>query len=342
LAVGEAQSVSGEALIVSIALVYEVSCRLADGSHLIPNGWDFTLHSVPAAALAAGTLLGLDQALLTQAVNLGVVAHIPTFQTRVQTLSDWKGLADAQATRDGVFAALLAQQGITGPAPIFEGTHGIFRQLGGDFEIAIDDFGGRGGEFKINETSLKPYPAEGFSLSAIKAALEIAPLIDDLERIRDIQVDTTALGYKYIGKEREKWNPKTRDAADHSMPFIVARALLDRAITVDSYSPAAINDPRVLPLMAKISVREDPALTKLYPAQTPNKLTVRLNDGSTLESRVDDVPRCTSRPEVEEKFRANVSRHWRNDQASRALDKLWRVEELKDISELFSSLVVER
>ena len=342
LAAAESQRASGTELLASIALAFEVNCRILDGSQLIPNGWDNTLPSSPAAAVAAGKLLGLDQRELTHAINLALISHLPTFQTRVQTLSDWKGLADAQAARNGVFAAQLAQQGITGPAPIFEGTCGLFRQLGFQFDMAINDFGGRSGKFKVNETRIKPYAAEFFSLTAIKAAVELAPLIDDLDNIREIQVDTSALGYKYLAQEPEKWHPRTRDAADHSMPFIVARAIVDGTITPDSYAPAAIDDPRVRMLMPKVIVREDPQFSAMYPAKSPNRVIVRRADGSSIESQVDDFPAFPSRAELEQKFHSNVRRHWTDDQCSRALDGLWRLDQSEDISDVFSLLLVER
>ena len=345
LAVAEALHASGQAFIAAAALAYEVNCRLLDASRLVADGWDYTLQTLPATALAVGRLLGLDENQLTQAVNMALIAHIPTFQSRVQTLSDWKGLANAQATRDAVFAALLAQQGITGPAPIFEGTHGMFRQLGGEYQVDVESFGRRGKAFLINQTSIKPYASEWFALTAIKAAIDLAYAIGDLEAIQEIHVDTTARGFKFLGAEPEKWNPRTRDAADHSMPFIVARAMLDRTITMDSYSAAAINDARLQSLMAKVRVREAPELTAMFPAKTPNRLLVRLKDGRKLDKQVDDLAgfagRMMSRSDLEDKFRGNVEQNWSKDQTLRALDLMWRLETLKDVSELFSAFVLK-
>src|SRR5262249_58718043 len=96
--------------------------------------------SLPAVALAVGKLMKLDRDRLAQAVNLAVNDHIPMAQTRVQTLSDWKGLADAEAGRNAVFAALLARGGLTGPAPIFEGHSGFFKQVSGPAEVNVDAF----------------------------------------------------------------------------------------------------------------------------------------------------------------------------------------------------------
>src|SRR5215467_106927 len=131
LAVAEAERASAQELVTAIVVAYEVNCRLIDAFDITTRGWDPPVFSLPAVALAAGKLMKLDRARLTQAVNIAVNDHIPMAQTRVQTLSDWKGLADAEAGRNAVFAALLARAGLTGPAPIFEGESGFFRQVTG-------------------------------------------------------------------------------------------------------------------------------------------------------------------------------------------------------------------
>jgi 2-methylcitrate dehydratase len=344
LAVAQAQGRTGEALVTAMVMAYEVNCRLLDGSVLLPHGWDFTYMTLPATALAAGKLMNLDAAQLTQAVNLALVAHLPILQTRAQHLSDWKGLADAQATRDAIFAAQLAQQGVSGPAPIFEGTFGVFRQLGAEFTIDVDGFGGRSGQFRINATSIKPYSAEWFALTAIRAAIDLAPQVDDLLDVEEIRVATTSRGYQFLAAEAEKWDPRSRDAADHSMPFIVARALLDRSITIGSYSPESIQDPRLQRLMAKVKVKEDPALTAMFPGKSPNRLTLRLKDGRVLQRQVDDLPgfagRMMSRSEVEDKFRGNVAGLWSDDQSSRALESMWQLEKIQDVDALLARFIV--
>src|SRR5260370_34533477 len=100
----------------------------------------------------------LDPEQLTHAVSLAINDHIPLAQTRIQTLSDWKGLAAAEAARNAVFAALLARAGVTGPAPIFEGQSGFFKQVSGPANVDVDTFGRRGGPFRLHPCSLKAYP----------------------------------------------------------------------------------------------------------------------------------------------------------------------------------------
>src|SRR5580692_5333037 len=159
LAVAETERASARDLIVAIVIAYEVNCRLVDALDIAARGWDPPVVSLPAVALAAGKLMKLSPEQLTQAVNIAVNDHIPMAQTRVQTLSDWKGLADAEAGRNAVFATLLARRGLSGPAPIFEGRKGFFQLVSGSADVDVGAFGGHGTQFRINQCGMKPYQA---------------------------------------------------------------------------------------------------------------------------------------------------------------------------------------
>src|SRR5436190_8650101 len=111
LAVAEAERASAAELITAIVLAYEINCRLVDALDIGARGWDPPVLSLPAVALAAGKLMKLSPGQLVEAVNLAINDHIPMGQTRAQTNSDWKGLADAEAGRNAVFATMLARHG---------------------------------------------------------------------------------------------------------------------------------------------------------------------------------------------------------------------------------------
>src|SRR5215468_3660359 len=174
LAVAEAERSSAAELITAIVLAYEVTCRLIDTLDVTARGWDTPVFSLPAVALAAGKLMKLDTVRLTEAVNLAINDHIAMGQTRRQVLSDWKGLADGEASRNAVFAAMLARGGLTGPAPIFEGRLGLFKQVSGEANIDVGGFGGRGNLFRINRCGMKAYPAVVYTQTAIVAATAVA------------------------------------------------------------------------------------------------------------------------------------------------------------------------
>src|SRR5213595_1613646 len=169
LAVAESVGANGGELITAIALAYEVQCRLCDAASIRARGWDHVTYGAFSTALACARLMKLDPKRTRHAVNIAGVAGAAMRQARVGELSHWKGGAFATAARHGVFSALLARQGMTGPAPIFEGEMGFEKQLGVSLGNVGEKF--RGPPAMILKTSIKYWPAEYHSQSAIEAAL---------------------------------------------------------------------------------------------------------------------------------------------------------------------------
>src|SRR6516162_5517885 len=330
LAVAEAERASAKDLLVAIVLAYEVNCRLVDALDITARGWDPPVMSLPAVALAAGKLMKLPPAQLTEAVNLAVNDHIPMAQTRVQTLSDWKGFADAEAGRNAVFAAQLARGGLTGPAPIFEGQSGFFKQVSAPADIDVDVFGRRGMPFRIHQCSLKAYPAVIYTQTAIVAGIEVAKELGSLDRIAVIEIATTRRGFERTGSEPEKWSPQTRETADHSLPYITARAMFDGDVSNESFAPQRFRDPGVLAFMQKIKVSEDPALTARGGGAVPTRITATLSDGQRIVREVDHAPGFAARPmtraDVNRKFHGNVGRRWPQAHADAVLQSLWTLD----------------
>jgi 2-methylcitrate dehydratase len=347
LAVAEAERASAAELITAIVLAYEINCRLIDALDIGARGWDPPVLSLPAVALAAGKLMKLPPDRLVQAVNLAINDHIAMGQTRAQTNSDWKGLADAEAGRNGVFAAMLARGGLTGPAPIFEGRVGFFRLVSGPSDVDVDAFGRRGVPFRIHQCGMKPYPAVVYAQTAIVAGVAIAKEVGALDRIAAIEIATTRRGYQQTGSDPEKWAPENRDTADHSLPYITARAMFDGNIDNESYEPGKLRDPRVLAFMRKITVSEDPALTARAGASTvPTRITAILADGRRIAREVDDVPgfvrRPMSRAEVERKFRSNVGKRWPQERTDDILQALWALDRTDDLPFLLGKFLLQK
>ena len=351
-AVAESERASGQDLITAIALAYEINCRLVEALDISSRGWDSPVFSLPAVALAAGKLMKLDTAKLTEAVNLAINDHISTGQTRRQVLSDWKGLSDGEASRNAVFAAMLARGGLTGPTPIFEGTLGVFKQVSGEANIDVAKFGGHGNPFRINQCGMKSYPAVVFTQTAIVAAMGIADEVTKgapdkaaaLERIAAIEIATSQRGLVQTGTDREKWAPATRETADHSMPYITARAMFDGDITNDTYAPAKLKEPRILAFMQKITVAEDPVLTARTGGAVPTRITAILADGKRVSREVNDIPGFAAqpmqKPDVDRKFRGNIGKRWPREKTDAVLQSLWTLESTQDIGGLLAKLTV--
>jgi len=341
LAVAEAENASGREFIVAITLAYEVQCRLCDAASLRARGWDHVTYGAFSSALAATRLMRLDVEWTRHAVGIAGVASVALRQSRVGELSHWKGCAFANAARHGVFAAMLARECMTGPAPIFEGEKGFQALVSGPFDAQVAKWGKRpDGDFMILNTSIKFWPAEYHSQSAIEAALKLRPRVGDITQIESVLVESHDAAVDIIGSEPEKWRPTSRETADHSLPYIVAVALADGEVTARQFAPARIADPELLALVHRVKVQRNAELSVRYPQAVGNIVTVRLREGRTLSERVDFPRGHAQNPlsdaQVDAKFLALTGARLGRERADAVLRCLWRLDEARDWDTLMS------
>ena len=337
LAVAETERASGRELITAIVLGYEIQCRLCDAASLRARGWDHVTYVAFSSALAAARLMRLDARLAEQAVNIAGVSSGSLRQSRAGELSHWKACTVAHAARRGVFAALLAREGMTGPAPIFEGEFGFEKLVAGQsLALDIEDWS----DFMILRTSIKFWPAEYHAQSAIAAALELRARIGDPAQIESVLVQSHDAAVDIIGGSPEKWKPASRETADHSLPYLVAVALADGEITERQFSTARIAEKKLSDLLQRVAVERSAELTSLYPEAVANIVTVRTRDGRMHAERCDYPPGNAKNPlsdsQVEAKFRALAEPHLGAERASRLLDCVWRLEAIESIDDLLS------
>jgi 2-methylcitrate dehydratase len=332
LAAADSEGSGGRDLITAIALAYEVQCRLCDAASIRSRGWDHVTYGAFSSALAASRLMRLNVEKTVQAVGIAGVASAALRQSRVGELSHWKGCAFANAARHGVFAAMLARAGMTGPAPIFEGEKGFEQLVSGPLDLQVNRWGNRrNADFMILRTSIKYWPAEYHSQSAIEAALKLRAQIGDAAEIKSVVVQSHAAAVDIIGSEPEKWRPTSRETADHSLPYIVAATLADGEITGRQFSAKRFSDPELLALTRRVKVERNAELTSRYPNAVANIVRVRLSDGRTLAEQVDYPHGHAENPltdsEVEAKFRQLSDRVIGGSRAEAALRWMWQIEE---------------
>ncbi|MEM2430336.1 MAG: MmgE/PrpD family protein, partial [Nitrososphaerales archaeon] len=247
IAVGEAEESTGLDIITAAVVAYEIQCRLCDALAIRVKGWDHVTYGGVSSSLAVAKLMGLSIEKTAHALSLSLIASIAMRQTRSGQISMWKACAFSNAARNAVFACMLAKEGMTGPAPIFEGEEGFFKLVSGPISMNIEEFGGRGGKFKILETSIKYYPSEYHSQSAVEAAIELHKMLKGrFEEIDEVLIETFEASYKIIGSGKEKWEPKSRETADHSLPYCVSVALMDGTLNLDSFKEEKLRDPKLL------------------------------------------------------------------------------------------------
>jgi 2-methylcitrate dehydratase len=345
IACAENTGTSGSEFLLSIVLAYEVQSRFMDAGALDDRGWDHPAYLLISGALAAGRLMKLSRERLAEAVAIALSGHIPMNKTRLGALSNWKGLAGPDAARNAVFAAQLARAGIAGPSEIFEGDAGFFKQVTGPLVIDTAAFGGQGKPFRIHDCFIKSYPAQAQTQTAIPAAAKVARAVGDLKRVRSIEVRSTHMGWQMAGSMPERWAPKTSETADHSLPYIVARAMLDGTITQASYTPQALRDEKAAVLMKLITVREDASMTALVPRKSPNSVTATLDDGQVISERVDDLPGFIGRPmtraDAQAKFERNARAVLKPGQLDRIANAVWALDHAPSIGGLIESLEIQ-
>jgi 2-methylcitrate dehydratase len=326
LALAETERRSGADLVAALAVAYEVAVRLCDAGSLRAHGWDHVNHLAVGVACGAARLLGLDEGRTRNAISLTVVPHAAMRQTRAGELSMWKGVAAAEAGRNALFAARLAAAGMTGPAEPFDGEMGYVRQLlGGTIDLgALSAIERREPPRAILGTYVKRWPVEYHAQSAVDAALQIRAELGEraAEQIAAVRIRTFDASYQIIAKDPQRWDPMTRETADHSLQYIVVAALLDGAVTPRTFEPSRFRDPGILALLrGAVAVEEDAELSRGYPDGIPNRITVRTHDGRELEREVrypsGHVRNPMSDDALSGKFRANVGGRWKPDLADR-------------------------
>jgi 2-methylcitrate dehydratase len=338
-------------LLAAIATAYEVSVSLCDAASLRAHGWDHVNYIGIGVACAAGQLLQLAVEKIEHAVSITTVPHAAMRETRAGELSMWKGSAAANAARNAVFATLLAEKGMTGPARPFEGEMAFVRQLldGEGFdEEALSRLEANAPPRRILDTHIKFWPVEYHAQSAVDAALQFPEgYRHDADRIKSIEIDTFDAAYQIIAKDPEKWDPKTRETADHSLQYIVVAALLHGDITRRTFEPERFRDSRTLDILKeRVTVREDPELSAGYPEGIPNRITVTTTGGDR-EVREVRYPRGHARnpmtdEEVVAKYRANVEGRLHADRAASVERLVWDLEREGSLRELTRALAEDR
>jgi 2-methylcitrate dehydratase len=269
------------------------------------RGFDHVTQGAYAASAGAARALGLDAIATANAIAIAGTAFNALRVTRTGRLSNWKGLAYPNTAFSAVHAAFLARSGITGPPEIFEGNKGFMETIAGPFTI---DWESEGLD-AVARTSLKRFNAEFHSQSALEAVLELR-LEHQLDpgQIERVDLEVFQVAYDIIGggEEGDKRVVQTKEEADHSLPYMVAVALLDGEVYPAQYEPERILRADVQDLLRRVTVAPAADLSARFPAEHPCRVRIQIRDGRILSREKSDylgfVSRPAGWPEVEEKF----------------------------------------
>jgi 2-methylcitrate dehydratase len=312
LAAAEYAHADGRTLLSALAVAYQVQNRLSEVAPVRAKGFDHTTQGAYAVAAGVSRALGLDARHTANAIAIAGTSLNALRVTRTGELSHWKGLAYPAAAFAATHAAFLAMRGVTGPREVFEGNKGFSEAIAGPFEI---DWRQEDLE-SVRRTILKRYNAEIHSQSAIEALLELRAehRLTGAE-VERIELDTFQVAFDIIGggEEGDKHQVRSKEEADHSLPYMLAVALLDGQVLPEQYLPDRIVSDDVQELIPRVEVRPNPELSRRFPEQHSARVRVCLRDGRVFEREQYDYEGFHTRPmgwgAVAAKFDRLAERH---------------------------------
>ncbi|MFB6206430.1 MAG: MmgE/PrpD family protein [Haloglomus sp.] len=339
ITVGELVDATGRDLIEATALAYELQGELAWNAPVRDEGFDHVTHTVITQAAAAAMLLDLDHEATRDAIGIAGTAHNALRVTRTGGINEWKGVASGNAARNGTYAALLANNGIEGPKNLFEGQKGWKQVISGDFSVDLDVDCSR-----LHDVMTKRYVAETYAQSAVEGVIELAEEHDIThEEVASIHLDTFQ-GAKLIigGGEGDRHEVETKAQADHSLPYMLAAALIDRQLLTEQYHPERIQSADVQALLRTVSVAEDEELTERFEAgEMPAVIEIELDNGTTHHIEKDDFRGHPNNPmdwdEIEAKFHPMAANVYDEARRERIADCVRNLEQ-NDIDDLLELL----
>jgi 2-methylcitrate dehydratase len=348
LAAGEHRLASGRDLIVGIVIAYELEMRmcLAATPGVREVGWHHASLTQFVSPLVAGRMLGLSEDEMVAAVGISGSSHFTLGGVVAGHLTNMKNAADPMATEAGVRAALLARTGYTGPAEVFEGKEGVFAVLKNvkwDPQAMVD---GLGVKFLITECGYKAFPMEALTHQPITATLDLVRenRIDPHD-VEEILVKTTTRGADILS-DPSKYQPTTKETADHSLPYGIAVAAAKGHVLPSDFEESALKDPLVWELLPRIKVVADPEIDLLFPKVKRAIVTITTKKGATFTRQEDFAKGQPERPlsqeELVAKFRSNAEAIMTARRMDRVVERTLALERVEKAGDYMRLLVRDR
>jgi 2-methylcitrate dehydratase len=341
---GEYMNCSGEELITGIVIAYELEMRmcLAASPGVREVGWHHGTLTQFVSPVVAGKMLGLTTDQIVAAVGISGSSHSTFGGVVAGALTNMKNTADPLATEAGVRAAMLAKTGYTGPVHVFEGKEGLFEVINNvkwDSSILTDSLGKK---FLITDCEYKAFPTEALTHQPITAVLNsmkehaIAP-----QDVIEILIETTTRGADILS-DPSKYNPTTKETADHSLPYCIAVAVAKGNVLPSDFEPEALQDPLVRALIQKVKVVSSPEIDRLFPKVKRAICTIITTDGSY--KRQEDYARGSKGyPMTDEelilKFEANSSNKISEDRMKEIIDATFGCEKFTNMKDYMALLI---
>lgn len=343
LACCERSKSDGRELIVGLVLGHEFECRFCEAAvpGIRERGWHHATLTAFVSPIVAGRALHLGWQQIQHAIGISASRHATLGAVTAGKLTMMKNTVDPMATQSGVLAALLAEKGYTGPEHVVDGKEGLTHCFGPEWKLSVLTEG-LGDSWRITQCGMKAFPTEALTHTPISAVLDLVREHDlKPEHVEKVRIRSLARAADILS-DPSKYDPRSKETADHSLPYVIAAALADRQVTPLQFTPAKIMDATIREQLRKVEVVADSEIEKVFPALQRVMVTIRTTGGKEFTKQLDfpkgDPRNPLSDREVEEKFAALAEGVLSKTAQQKVKDAVWKLEKLRSVSELMRLL----
>ena len=347
IACGERADGSGKELVVGIVLGHEFEMRLCEAAFpgLRERGWHHATLTAFVAPMVAAKMLGLDADKMQHAIGISGSRMVTLGAVTAGKLTMMKNTVDPLATQSGVLAALLAERGYSGPEHVIDGKEGLVHCMGPEWKLELLE-DGLGDDFRITRCGMKAFPTEALTHAPISCTLDLIKEHDlQADQVEKVHIKSLARAADILA-DPSKYDPRTKETADHSLPYVIACAIAERQVTPLQFTEGKINDPTIRAQLNKVEVVADPEIEALFPKLQRVVVTIRTTDGREVTKQIDfpkgDPRNPLTDAEIEEKFDALAEPVLSEDRRKQVKDAVWTLERQEAISDLMHLLRTDR
>jgi 2-methylcitrate dehydratase len=332
---------NGKELIVGLVLGHEFEMRMCEAAFpgIRERGWHHATLTAFVSPIVAGRALRLPWQQIQHAIGISASRHCTLGAVTAGKLTMMKNTVDPMATQSGVLAALLAEKGYSGPEHVIDGKEGLAHVFGPDWKLhLLTD--GLGGSWRITQCGMKAFPTEALTHTPISAVLDLVKSNDlHPDEVAKIQIRSLARAADILS-DPSKYDPQTKETADHSLPYVIAAAVVDRQVTPAQFTMPKIMDPKIREQLNKVEVVADPEIEKVFPALQRVIVNIDATDGRTFSKQLDypkgDPRNPLTDAEIEEKFGALSEGVLSTSAQKRVKDAVWNLEHVDSVSDLMA------
>jgi 2-methylcitrate dehydratase len=337
----ERQKSDGKELIVGLVLGHEFEMRFCEAAFpgVRERGWHHATLTAFVSPIVAGRALRLSWEQIQHAIGISASSHCTLGAVTAGKLTMMKNTVDPMATQSGVLAALLAEKGYSGPEHVIDGKEGLTHVFKPDWKLDLLTTG-LGESWRITQCGMKAFPTEALTHTPISAVLDIIKSNDlHPDQVEKVQIRSLARAADILS-DPSKYDPRSKETADHSLPYVIAAALVDRQVTPVQFTMEKIMDPKIREQLAKVEVVADPEIEKVFPALQRVVVNITTTDGNSFSNQLDfpkgDPRNPLTDQEVEEKFAALAEGVLSDKAQKRLKDAIWSLEKVGSVEKLMA------